>query len=150
MQAPLWRPPIDLSAAEHIVVEQIRVSKLFIFLRGYRHQLLSESFQQELCQSYEETSEELLSIPPAQVALALLLQSFTGISDDAVIEAITMDRRWQLVLDCLGSQVPPFSKGALLACREQLRKLSLDRRLLEQTTNLAIQPDNFNSSFVHL
>jgi len=25
-----------------------------------------------------------------------------------------MDRRWQLVLDCLGAEEPPFSKGTLV------------------------------------
>ena len=32
-------------------------------------------------------------------------------SDDEVIEATIMDRRWQLVLVCLDAQAPPFSKG---------------------------------------
>ena len=40
-------------------------------------------------------------IPPAQLALATILQAYTGVSDDEVIEATTMDRRWQLVFDCL-------------------------------------------------
>ena len=25
-----------------------------------------------------------------------------------------MDRRWQLVLDCMGAEEPPFSKGTLV------------------------------------
>src|SRR5688572_10462462 len=33
----------------------------------------------------------------------------TGVSDDEVIEATVMDRRWQLVLDCLDCERPPFS-----------------------------------------
>jgi transposase len=39
------------------------------------------------------------------------------VSDDEVIEATTMDRRWQLVLDCLDTETPPFSKGTLVAFR---------------------------------
>jgi hypothetical protein len=33
------------------------------------------------------------------------------VSDDEVIEATVMDRRWQLVLDCLDAEAPPFSRG---------------------------------------
>ena len=47
-------------------------------------------------------------IPPAQLALATIVQAYTGVSDDEVIEATLMDRRWQLVLDCLDTEQAPF------------------------------------------
>jgi len=50
-------------------------------------------------------------VPPAQLALATILQAYTGASDDEVIEATVMDRRWQLVLDCMDVPHAPFSKG---------------------------------------
>jgi hypothetical protein len=56
-------------------------------------------------------------VPPAQLALAMLLQAYTQVSDDEVIEATTMDRRWQLVLACLETETPPFSIGTLVAFR---------------------------------
>jgi hypothetical protein len=56
-------------------------------------------------------------VPPAQLALAMLLQAYTQVSDDEVIEATTMDRRWQLVLACLETETPPFSTGTLVAFR---------------------------------
>lgn len=59
-------------------------------------------------------------MPPAQLALATLLQAYTQVSDDAVIEATTMDRRWQLGLDCLDAETPPFSTGTLVAFRQRL------------------------------
>jgi hypothetical protein len=40
-------------------------------------------------------------VPPAQLALFIILQAYTGVSDDEGIEAVVMDRRWQLVLDCM-------------------------------------------------
>jgi transposase len=43
--------------------------------------------------------------------LATILQAYTGASDDEVIEATVMDRRWQLVLDCLDATQPPFSRA---------------------------------------
>ena len=48
-----------------------------------------------------------------------------------------MDRRWQLVLDCLDSEAAPFSKGTLVGFRQALIAQDLDRRLVEQTVTLA-------------
>ena len=76
-------------------------------------------------------------MPPAQLALATLLQAYTQVSDDEVIEATTMDRRWQLVLDCLDCDTPPFSKGPLVVFRQRLIAQHLDRRLLERTVEVA-------------
>ena len=69
---------------------------------------------------------------PAQLALATLLQAYAGVSDDEVIEAAVMDRRWQLVLDCLDAEAPPFAKGTLVGFRKRLIEHNLDRRLIEQ------------------
>lgn len=44
---------------------------------------------------------------PAQLALALILEAYTGVSDDEVIEATVMDRRWQLALDCIDAEEAP-------------------------------------------
>ena len=48
-----------------------------------------------------------------------------------------MDRRWQLVLDCMGAEEPPFSKGTLVGFRKRLIEKDLDRRLVERTVELA-------------
>ena len=48
-----------------------------------------------------------------------------------------MDRRWQLVLDCLDPETPPVSKGPLVTFRQRLIAQPLDRRLLERTVELA-------------
>ena len=61
-------------------------------------------------------------MPPAQLALATVLQAYTGMSDDEVIEATVMDRRWQLVLDCMDAARPPFSKGTPGRVRRRLRE----------------------------
>ena len=71
------------------------------------------------------------------LALALILQAYMGISDDEVIEATLMDRRWQLVLDCLDSDQAPFSKGTLIAFRKRLIESNMDRRLIERTIEVA-------------
>src|SRR3984893_7853411 len=80
---------------------------------------------------------------PAMLALALILEAYTGVSDDEVIEATVMDRRWQLVLDCIDTQEAPFSKGTLVAFRQRLITGQMDRRLIERTMECASQNGAF-------
>ncbi len=60
-----------------------------------------------------------------------------------VIEATTMDRRWQLVVDCLDTEEAPFSKGTLVNFRRRLIDANMDRRLIERTIELAEQSKTF-------
>src|SRR4028119_2106362 len=135
MRPAPWQPPIDLSAAELAIVTRVRRAKLFVFLRSHRHTLFSADFQAELATLYRDAPHGQPPIPPAQLALALILQAYTAVSDDELIEATTMDRRWQLVLDCLDTPTPPFSKGTFVTFRSRLLAHHLDRRLLERTVD---------------
>ena len=137
MRPPVWQPPVELSAAEQAVVARIRRAKLFTFLRRIRHELFSAPFQEELATIYKDSREGWPPVPPAQLALATILQAYTGVADDEVIEALVMDRRWQLVLDWLGWEHAPFGKGTLVRFRAALIAHGLDRRLLERTVVLA-------------
>ena len=137
MRPGVWQPPVDLTAAEAKVVQRIKRAKLFVFLRRWRHVLFDEGFQQELAEGYVASPLGQPPIPPAQLALATILQAYTGVSDDEVIEATVMDRRWQLVLDCLDTEEAPFSKGTLVAFRQRLIAADLDRRLIERTIEVA-------------
>ena len=58
-------------------------------------------FQAELAGMYADKAVGQPPVPPAQLGLATILQAYTGASDDEVVEATVMDRRWQLVLDCM-------------------------------------------------
>jgi hypothetical protein len=135
-----WRPPVELSPAEQQIVKRIRRAKLFVVLRQRRHELFSEEFQAELAGVYSDSTKGQPPVAPAQLALALIVQAYTGASDDEVIEATVMDRRWQLVLDCLDAEQPPFSKGTLFNFRTRLIQANLDRRLVERTVALASSP----------
>src|SRR5688500_3696247 len=115
-----WQPPVTLSAAERVIVTRIKRAKLFIFLRLWRHELFDPAFQEELAAVYADRPKGQPPVPPAQLALATILQAYTGASDDEVIEATLMDRRWQLVLDCHDAPTPPFSKGTLVGFRQRL------------------------------
>src|SRR3954452_11915903 len=145
MRPALWQPPIEPSPAELSVISRIRRAKLFVFLRHHRHALFSDPFQHELADLYTDAPQGQPPVPPAQLALALILQAYTGVSDDEVIEATTMDRRWQLVLDCLDTQTSPFSKGTLVIFRSRLIEKQMDRRLLERTVDLAATTGAFGS-----
>src|SRR5712671_365099 len=143
MQPEIWKPPVELSQQEEQIVKKIRKAKLFVFLRQHRHELFNEAFQQELANLYRPAERGQPPIAPAMLALALILQAYMGISDDEVIEATLMDRRWQLVLDCLDSEQAPFSKGTLVAFRQRLIEAQLDRRLIERTIEIASQSQGF-------
>jgi transposase len=107
MQPLLWHPPIELWRGEQTLMKRIKRAKLFIFLREHRHELFNAAFQEELSRRYRASKRGHPPIPPAQLALASILQAYTGVSNDEVIEATTMDRRGPLVLDCLGAEEPP-------------------------------------------
>jgi Transposase DDE domain/Transposase domain (DUF772) len=138
MRPQLWQPPVAVRPEEASIMRRIHRAKLFIFLREQRHVLFSADFQEELgVLLYADTPKGHPPIPPAQLALATILQAYTGVSDDEVIEATTMDRRWQLVLDCLDCSQPPFSKATLVAFRQRLIAHEGDRRLIERTLEVA-------------
>jgi Transposase DDE domain/Transposase domain (DUF772) len=145
MQPPIWTPPVALSPIEQQIVKRIKRAKLFIFLRHHRHTLFDDAFQHELATMYKDAPQGHPPIPPALLGLAAILQTYTGVSDDELIEATVMDRRWQLVLDCLDAETPPFSKPTLIAFRERLIATQLDRRLLERTVEVAAATKAFGS-----
>ncbi len=105
--------------------------------------VLDEAFQAELAQAYTASAKGQPPVPPAQLALAVILQAYTGVSDDEAVEACVMDRRWQLVLDCLDAQRPPFAKGTLVGFRARLIEHGLDRRLVERTIQVAERTGGF-------
>src|SRR5829696_8532433 len=141
-----WHPPIEPTPEEQPVLERIKRAKLFVFLRNHRHEIFTEEFQEELGTIYRESALGRPPVPPAQLALATILQAYTGVSDDEAIEAMAMDRRWQLVLDYLDArEPPPFSKGTLVGFRKALIEHELDRRLVERTVEVARRRGGFSS-----
>jgi len=132
----VWQPPVACSRLEREVIKRIKRAKLFVWLREHRHELFDADFQAELAGMYQDKPVGQPPVPPAQLGLATILQAYTGASDDEVLEAAVMDRRWQLVLDCMDHAQAPFSKATLVAFRARLIAHQLDRRLLERTVAL--------------
>src|SRR5712691_3949094 len=118
MRPVVWRPPVEPSPAERAVIKAVRRAKLFVFLRLHRHELLDEEFQAELAQAYTDSPQG---------------------------QAPVMDRRWQLVLDCMDADRPPFAKGTLVGFRRRLIEADLDRRLVERTVALAAGTGGFGA-----
>jgi hypothetical protein len=145
MRPSSWHPLVEPLSFEQTIITRIKRAKLFVFLRYHRHEIFDDAFQEELAALYTSSHRGRPPIPPAQLALATIVQAYIGVSDDEVIEATLMDRRWQLVLDCLDTEQAPFSKGTFVAFRKRLIDIQMDRRLIERTIELASQTQEFGS-----
>jgi len=145
MTLPRWNPPVALSSREARIRKRVsKKRKLFGFLRDHRHELFDDGFQAELEQMYRDTGAGKDPVPPALLAMALLLQGYSSASDSEAVELAACDARWKLVLDCLDCDETPFSQGALFNFRERLIAHDMDRKLLERTRELAKQTGAFD------
>ena len=132
-----WKPPVELSKQEQMIMKRLnRVRALFGFFRQNRHKIFDDTFQEKLEGMYRQTGAGDEPHAPAMLCMVLLLQGYVGASDAEAVEFAVMDRRWQLVLDCLDAEEPPFSQGALQAFRERMVAHEMDRALLERTAAL--------------
>lgn len=132
-----WDVSTELSADESAVAKRLhRVGRFYVFLREIRQELFEGGFEEELEAAYKK-ARGTEPLPPALLAMVTLLQAYDQVSDaDAVVTA-QMDKRWQLVLGCLGADEAPFSQGALVSFRERMVLHDLDRKLLDRTVALA-------------
>ena len=145
MTLPRWNPPVTLSSREVRVRKRVdKKRKLFGFLCDHRHELFDDEFQGQLEQMYRDTGAGKDPVPPALLAMALLLQGYSKASDSEAVELAACDARWQLVLGCLGSDEAPFSQGALFNFRERLIAHDMDRKLLDRTRELAKRTGAFD------
>lgn len=145
MSVPRWSPSTEVTKREAMLLKRLgRTKKLFSFLREHRLALFDEAFQAELACMYREGDMGREPVPPAQLAMAILLQAYTRTSDAEAVELTVVDARWQLVLGVLGADEPAFSQGTLCRFRERLIAHDMDRRLLERTVELAKQTRAFD------
>jgi hypothetical protein len=140
-----WTPRQDTTKQEDRLLNRLRrTRKLFAFLRDQRLALFDEAFQAELESMYRDTGAGREPVPPALLAMIVLLQSYHGISDAEAIELTVVDLRWQMVLGRLGATEPACAQGTLAGFRERLIRTDMDRRLLERTVELARQSKAFD------
>lgn len=132
-----WKPRVEMTKKEQLIMKRLgRVRALFGFLREKRHVIFDDAFQERLEEMYRQTGAGDEPHAPAFLCMVVLLQGYIGASDAEAVELSVMDRRWQLVLDCLDAEEPPFSQGALQAFRERMIAHDMDRALLERTVAL--------------
>jgi Transposase DDE domain/Transposase domain (DUF772) len=142
----MWNPPIALTSAEQKIAARTRKTrKFFVFLREHRHELLDADFQHILAQSYSPEPSGQEPVDAGLLALATLLQAYCHVGDRDAVELTVMDKRWQLVLDCLGAEHPPFSQGTLFNFRMRLIAHNLDKTLLDRTVALAEKTGGFGA-----
>jgi Transposase domain (DUF772) len=142
----MWNPPIALTSEEQKIVARTRKTrKFFVFLREHRHDLLDADFQHILAHSYSSEPGGQAPVDAGLLALATLLQAYCHVGDRDAVELTVMDKRWQLVLDCLGAEQPPFSQGTLVNFRMRLIAHNLDKALLDRTVALAETTGGFGA-----
>jgi Transposase DDE domain/Transposase domain (DUF772) len=142
----MWNPPMALSPEEQKIAMRTRKTrKFFVFLRERRHELLDATFQDTLAATYSTGPGGKEPVEAGMLALATLLQAYCHVSDQDAVELTVMDKRWQMVLDCLGAEHPPFSRGTLFHFRLRLIAHNLDKTLLERTVALAEQTGGFGA-----
>ena len=142
----MWNPPIALTPEEHKIATRTRKArKFFVFLRERRHELLDATFQDTLAETYRAEPGGKEPVEAGMLALATLLQAYCHVGDRDAVELTVMDKRWQMVLDCLGTEQPPFSQGTLWNFRMRLIAHNLDKILLERTVTLAEQTGGFGA-----
>ena len=140
-----WYPRRDYTKQETFLLKRLRrTRKLFAFLRDHRSELFNDAFQAELEGMYRDNGAGKDPIPPALLAMVIILQGYLGVSDAEAVELTVVDLRWQMVLDRLGCNEPAFSQGALVNFRDRLIRTDMDRRLLERTVELARQTQAFD------
>ena len=142
----MWNPPIALTPEEHTIAARTRKArKFFVFLREHRHELLDALFQDTLTETYSAEPGGNAPVEAGLLALATLLQAYCHVGDRDAVELTVMDKRWQMVLDCLGAEQPPFSQSTLWNFRMRLMAHNLDKILLERTVTLAEQTGGFGA-----
>ncbi len=133
-----WQVPVDLSEPEEKLCGRLGVrSRFFCFLRRVRHVVFDSEFEKQLATMYENRPSGLAPVPPAMLAMTIVLQAYAKTSDAEAIECIKADRRWQLVLGCLDAEKLPFCQKTLAFFRLRLIETGMDQELLARTVQVA-------------
>jgi hypothetical protein len=73
-----WNPRRDYTKQENILLARLRrTRKLFAFLRDHRREIFDDAFQAELMAMYRDTGAGKDPIPPALLAMGIILQAIT-------------------------------------------------------------------------
>jgi hypothetical protein len=134
----MWNPPMALSPAEQTMAARTQKARtFFVFLRTGRHALRDADLQQTLAKSSSPEPGGKAPVDAGVLALATRWQAYCHVSAQAVVERTVMAKRWPMVLDGLGAEPPPCSRGTLCHCRLRLIAPNLDQTWRDRTGALA-------------
>jgi IS5 family transposase len=142
----IWTTETELTNLEQRIVKRCGKRRVFVFMRELRHRIFDEAMQVRLAAAYKEIARGKERVPPAQLAMALLLQAALDVPDHEVVELTVMDRRWQMVLGCLGAEEPLFAQGTLYNFRQRMMAHGLDQELFDKTVALARETGGFSAA----
>lgn len=143
--ADTWNAPVEITAEEAAVLKLCKKQKLWGFFRQHRHKILDEEVRAALARMYPpDPRGGRPPGPPERRALAMLLQVGFGVPDHEVPTLTAVDRRWQMVLDCMGASEPVLSQGTVFDFRERAREAGLMNVLLNKTVELARASKGFD------
>lgn len=94
---------------------------------------------------YGEVERGKARVDPALLAMVTVLQAALDVPDHEAVD-LTLDRRWQMVLDHWDDEHAPFSQGTVFNFRQRLIQHNMDRVLLERTVELARELGGFSAS----
>lgn len=130
----MWNPPIALTLEEQKMAARPRKTrKFFVLLRARRHEILDADLQNTLAKSSSPEPKGKAPVDVGLLALALLLQAYGNVGDRDAVALTVMAKRWQMVLDGLDAEQPPFSQGTLCNFRMRLMAHNLDKTPLDRT-----------------
>lgn len=144
--ASQWNPPVELSEHEERLMRRVKKAPLFRFFREHRHELFDAATQRKLLDAYNVVARGKEALPPAQMALAMLMQAAFDVSDQEMPELTACDLRWQMVLNCLGSEEPLLSQGSVFNFRMRCIEHGLVRVLIERTVQLAKESKGYSAT----
>jgi len=136
----MWTPPSALTPEEHKIAARPRQArKFFVFWREHRHAWLEAPCQDTFTETYRAEPGGTAPVEAGLLALATLVQASCHVSDRDAVALTVMDKRWQMVLGCLGAEPPPLSQSTLWTFRMRLMAHHLDKIVLERTVTVAAQ-----------
>ena len=141
---PYLLAAVELSTAEEKLLKLCKKQKMWSFLRLHRDRLLDAEVRGALRGMYDSRGRGW-SVPPEQLALALILQVAFHVADHEVPTLTAADRRWRMVLglDLQGDETA-FSQGTVFHFRERARQHGLMTMVLDKTVKLARETKGFS------
>ena len=125
-----------MTPEERKIVARTRKAKICLYsLRERRHELLDTALQDTLHPSHYEIPDLVVKrqwkpgVGPRYTVAGLLQREHNR---DAVALTV-MDKRWQMVLDCLEAAPPPFSQGSLFNFHMHVLHTNLGQDFVERS-----------------